>query len=476
MSEGVMRLRRDGTYSICKSPEDRVGKGKCCHINDKNIITAYHIAEKIEERGGTVYYVGGFVRDSIIHKPNKDVDIEIHNIEPQEVKEVLSEFGTVESQGAAFGVYNIHGYDIDIAQPRTEKSTGGGYTDFEVNVDPYIGVEKAAKRRDFTINAIMKNARTGEIVDPFNGQKDLKDGIIRHVNDDAFNEDPLRVLRAAQFAARFGFKIAPETKKLMKKSDVSKLSKERVWLETEKALLKSKKPSIFFETLRETDQLDHWFPELKALIGSEQSKKHHPEGDVWTHTMKVLDSAAKERDKSSDPESFMLAALCHDLGKPKSQTIDEKGIIHNYGHENTGQEVAEDFLNRINPNVKTKKYVKNMIKLHMRAHTLAQNNSKVAKTNQLFDESICPRDLCLIAKVDKHKRKESQAEYKFLSERCQIYEDRMKEPQVMGRDLVDLGLKPGKEFSDILKDAHKQHLSGVDKKAVLKGIRTKYVK
>lgn len=473
MTDGVMRLRKDGTYSLCRSPEDRVGRGKCCHISDKNVIMAHTIAEKIHDKGGEVYYVGGLVRDTILKRSNKDVDIEIHNITPDQVKDTLSELGTVKTQGASFGVYNLNGYDIDIAQPRTERSTGGKYTDFEVNVDPFIGVKKAAGRRDFTINAIMQNVRTGEIVDPYNGQEDLKNGIIRHVNKNAFTEDPLRTLRAAQFAARFDFKIAPETKKLMAKADLTQISQERIWLETQKAILKAKKPSIFFETLRETSQLDHWFPELKAMIGSEQNHKYHPEGDVWTHTMKVLDSAAKEKDKSSDPESFMLAALCHDIGKPVTQTNND-GVIHNIGHETAGIDIADSFLQRIYPSTKTKKYVKNMVRLHMRAHTLYEHSSKESKTNQLFDESVCPEDLCLLAKVDKHNRKRKKAEYDFLSKRCKAYRKRISEPMVTGQDLVDIGLKPSPEFTKIIKESRKQHLSGIDKPQVIKGIKTKY--
>ena len=309
---------------------------------------ATNIAKLVKIYGGDTYFVGGYVRDKILGKSNKDIDIEVHNIHPNNLKEILNRLGKVKTQGISFGVYNLCGYDIDIAQPRMENAIGRGHKDFEVTVDPFIGTTKAAKRRDFTINAIMENVLTGEIVDPFNGIEDLKNRIIRHVDDNSFSEDPLRVLRAAQFAARFNFVIADETKLIMNKMDLSTLSRERIYEELKKAMLKSNKPSIFFERLREVDQLDYWFPEVKALFNCKQNASYHPEGDVWTHTMEVIDYAANIKTTASNPEYFLIAALCHDFGKPLSTTIDDNGDVHSYDHENIGVDVAKTFLNRIN--------------------------------------------------------------------------------------------------------------------------------
>ena len=250
----------------------------CDSLKDKRM--AIDIAKLVNKQGGRTFYVGGYVRDEILNKPSKDVDIEVHGITSDELKSILMNLGKLRTQGASFGVYNLDGYDIDIVQPRKETATGRGHKDFEVFVDPFIGYEKAAERRDFTINAMMEDVLTGEIVDPFGGYDDCKNGIIRHVNDNTFKEDPLRVLRAAQFASRFGFKIAPETKDVMREMDLSTLSHERVYGEMKKALMKSDRPSIFFETLRDVNQLDTWFPELKAMIGCEQNPIWHPEGDV----------------------------------------------------------------------------------------------------------------------------------------------------------------------------------------------------
>ena len=167
--------------------------------------------------------------------------------------------------GKSFGIYGIKGYSLDIALPRTERPIGSGHRDFEVKTDPYIGTFEASKRRDFTINALMENVLTGEIIDHFSGQNDLKEGVIRHIDDNTFRDDALRVLRAAQFAARFNFTIADETIWLCKTIDLSTLSCERIMLEMKKALIKSDKPSIFFEELRQMNQLSVWFPEVKEL-------------------------------------------------------------------------------------------------------------------------------------------------------------------------------------------------------------------
>ena len=246
-------------------------------MTDKNFMMAEKIAQKVREEGGCTYYVGGLVRDRLMDRDNKDVDIEIHGVEPQALLEILTQLGKPTVMGVSFGIYGLKNYDIDIAMPRKETATGRGHKDFDVYVDPYLGTEKAAVRRDFTINAMMQDVLTGEIVDHFGGQEDLKKGVIRHVNDVTFVEDPLRVLRAAQFAARFGFDVAQETIDLSRTMDLTALAKERIMGELEKALLKSQTPSVFFEVLDRMDQMDDWFGEVRALKDVPQDPLHHPE-------------------------------------------------------------------------------------------------------------------------------------------------------------------------------------------------------
>lgn len=438
---------------------------------------AHRIAEIVSEKGGKVYYVGGWVRDKILGKVNKDVDIEVYGVTPEELKDIVSSLGVLKTQGASFGVYNLRGYDIDIAQPRMETATGRGHKDFEVFVDPFISEDKAAKRRDFTMNAMMQNVLTGELVDCFGGQQDLENHLIRHVDDVTFAEDPLRVFRAAQFAARFDFDVAPETMDLMKTMDVTTLSRERVYGEMKKALLKAEKPSKFFEVLKEADLLKDWFPELERLVGCEQDPMYHPEGDAWNHTMLVIDEAAKRRDKVSNPEFFMVAALCHDMGKPDTLSVTEDGHVHTYGHEKAGVPVAKQFLNRLNPDTKLRGYVLEMVEHHMALHSCFNNNSKVKSTNHRLDEVHYPGDLCQLSVADisgKFANNErAAAEEAYLAERLAIYEARAKEPMVDGRDLIAMGMKPSPEFSEILATSRKMHFSGVDKATVLKDIVAK---
>ncbi len=436
----------------------------------KDTDTAEKIAYAVSQRGGRAYYVGGYVRDFILEIPNKDIDIEVHGLAPAVLEEILDSFGERISIGESFGIYNIRGCQIDIAMPRKEKLRGVGHRDFEVFVDPFAGTEKAAMRRDFTVNALMMDVLTREIVDHFGGITDLKNKVLRHVNNETFAEDPLRVLRGAQFAARFEFSPAPETVELCKDMDLSHLPKERVAAELEKALLKAKRPSVFFAELRKMEQLDVWFPELAALIGVEQNPKHHSEGDVWVHTMMTLDEAVKYRDKVKDPFAFMLSAITHDFGKAVTTAV-INGEIHSHGHEEKGLPIAEAFVKRITDEVGVLKYVLNLTEYHMKPNTMAAYNSSVKKTNKLFDESADPLGLICIAMSDS-RGKTAPREYisydSFLYERLEIYREYMSRPYVMGRDLIDAGLKPAPYFSDILDYAHKLRLAGIEKESALK--------
>ena len=205
----------------------------------------------LSDKGAKTYYVGGYVRDMILGKENKDIDIEIHYITEEEFLDVCKSFDLdIKLCGQAFGVYKavIDGQDIDFSFPRTEKLIGTKHTDFEIAVDPFIGEEKASMRRDFTINALMMDTQSGAILDFHHGMEDLQNKVIRHTSD-KFSEDALRVYRAAQFASRFGFTVAPETLELCKYIDVTHLPQERIQEETYKAFTKGT-PSIYFDILK----------------------------------------------------------------------------------------------------------------------------------------------------------------------------------------------------------------------------------
>ena len=439
---------------------------------DRDLRMAERIARKVREAGGDTYFVGGLVRDRLLGRDCKDIDIEIHKITPGTLRELLGTLGEVTSMGASFGILGLRGYDVDIAMPRSETATGRGHKDFDVFVDPFLGPEKAALRRDFTINALMEDVLTGEVLDFFGGIRDLNEGLIRHVNDETFAEDPLRVLRGAQFAARFGFKIAPETVHLAAGMDLCALPGERIFGELEKALLKAARPSVFFNELRGMGQLDRWFPEVEALAGVPQNPFWHPEGDVWNHTMQVLDHAAALRDQSSEPLDFMLAALCHDFGKAETTEVGADGKIHAYGHEDAGKRLADVFLSRMTKERRLKRYVLNMVGLHMRPNQLADQKTGIKSSMYLFDASVCPEDLLLLAKADRMGRlaavRAEDDNETFLRQRLAIYQERMERPHVLGRDLADAGVTPGPAYSRALEFAHKLRLAGIDKEEALK--------
>ena len=436
----------------------------------KSLDIAKRIALKVEQAGGKVYYVGGCVRDSILGIESKDYDIEVHGVSVTTLENILDEIGNRINIGQSFGIYKLTGYELDIALPRKESVRGKGHKDFDIFVDPFIGTYKAAKRRDFTINALMKDVTTGQIIDHFNGINDLKNHIIRHINDETFIEDPLRVLRAAQFAARFGFTVALETIELCKTMDLTTLSKERVFSELEKGLLKSIKPSIFFEILDKMNQLDYWFKELKQLQNVPQNPKYHQEGNVYIHTMMVIDQGKNYCFQSLNPYAFMLSCLVHDYGKILATNIID-GEIHSYNHEILGVDIAKEFLTRITNNREITAYVLNSVRYHMMPTSYAKQKSRIKKTNKMFDLVIDKVGIILLSISDnecKISEKIEELDVNFLYDRLKIYQETMAKPYVTGKDLVALGFKGSPLLSKGLEYAHDLRLAQVEKESALK--------
>ncbi len=439
-------------------------------MQEDGVAMAKRIARLAAAQGGRVYYVGGCVRDRLLGGARKDVDVEVHGLTPRQLEAILDSLGERIAIGESFGVYALKGCALDIAMPRRETCRGGGHRDFEVCVDPFLGAEKAAARRDFTVNALMEDVLTGELIDPFGGAEDLKKGVLRHVSGQSFPEDPLRVLRAAQFAARFGFTVADGTLALCARMDLSGLKPERVTGELEKALLKAERPSVFFETLRRMGQLSVWFPEAEAVIGVKQDPLHHPEGDVWTHTMLVLDAAARLRGRAQDPFGFLLAALVHDFGKAVCSEETPDGRVHAYGHETKGLPLAEAFLRRLTREKALTAYVLDLTANHMRPNRLAAAGASVKATNRMFDRTRDAEGLLCLAEADSlGKGGAAGPDYgPFLRGRLAVYREYMRRPYVTGRDLIAAGLEPSARFSDYLAFAHSLRLAGVEKDAALR--------
>src|SRR5688500_7101291 len=246
------------------------------------------LSQAIHDAGGRALLVGGCVRDMLMGIVPKDWDLEVYQLDAPRVREVLDQFGSVNVVGESFTVYKI-GNDLDVSIPRRERKSGRGHKGFVIEGDPAMDVVEATRRRDFTINAILQDPLTGEIIDPFAGKEDIAAGVLRAVAAETFSEDSLRVLRAAQFASRFEFKIEPETVALCRTMDLSDLPAERVWGELEKLLLKSRRPSVGLNWLNELGAVEKIFPEIKSLIGVPQDPEWHPEGDVFIHTLLTVD-------------------------------------------------------------------------------------------------------------------------------------------------------------------------------------------
>lgn len=422
------------------------------------------IAERVHALGGQALLVGGCVRDEILGIPCYDIDCEVHGIEPDKLKEILSRFGEIDESGSAYGIFTIKGAGLDIALPRRETRTGPGHKDFVVTVDPMLSPEEAAARRDFTVNAIMCDALTGQYVDPYGGMEDLRNGVLRAVPGGQFEEDPLRVLRGAQFAARFHLTPYEETIEKMRRMDMGNLSASRVFAEMKKALLMADEPDVFFRVMEKANALDHWFPELAALVDVPQNPQYHPEGDAFEHTMMVLRAAAREKHQAKDPLAFMLASLCHDLGKAVSTKKNEKGAWASIGHENTGVPLCEKMLSRLGVSRNVIGYVQNMCALHMRVHTCYYGKARVSRTNVLFDESIAARELAWLVVCDTRgtskPRSYADEEQDFIFDRLQAYERVIASGMPTAKMLMERGVAPGPGMKRALSYAREQVLCG----------------
>jgi tRNA nucleotidyltransferase (CCA-adding enzyme) len=305
------------------------------------------LARAVREAGGRALLVGGCVRDRLMGREAKDWDVEVYGVEPSALRRLLDHLGNVNVVGEAFTVYKL-GHDLDVSLPRRERKTGRGHRGFVIEGDPRMDVAEATRRRDFTVNAILEDPLTADIIDPYDGRRDLTRKLLRAVSRETFVEDSLRVLRAAQFAARFEFDVEPDTAELCRSIDLTDLPPERIWGEMEKLLLHARQPSVglrWLDTLGATAKL---FPELHALKGVPQEYDWHPEGDVDVHTQLVCDRARELLDDLDYPRrvTVMLAALCHDFGKPATTEFLE-GRWRSRGHEEAGVAPTESFLDRL---------------------------------------------------------------------------------------------------------------------------------
>ncbi|MBQ3763387.1 MAG: CCA tRNA nucleotidyltransferase [Synergistaceae bacterium] len=364
-----------------------------------NLKMSQKIAQAVRDSGGRVFYVGGYVRDKILGRQSKDIDIEIHGVTTEALCEILSGLGEVLEMGASFGILGLRHYSLDIVLPRSIE-TG--------EIDPFIGPKEAARRRDFTINALMMDVLTGEVLDFFGGLYDIEHGLIRHVDDYTFLFDKLRVLRAARFSALLGFDVDNETRLLCSSADISDLAVERVFGEVENVLTKSIEPSRFFTELERMKQISFWFPEIRNV------------------NTDILDKAVNFRQKSLFKTGFMFASLCHGLAESETAR----------------------FVSRLTNDKRLNEYAVNISSLASKEITI-----------EILDASICPDDLALLSELVTGRSN---------SEILALYHSRMSRPYVTGADILREGVKPGPIVGKALRLVHELRLSGASKDVQLR--------
>lgn len=431
------------------------------------------------QRSGRPRLVGGCVRDALRGLPPTDLDIEVAGLAFDDLVRTLRPFGATDVVGRSFGTVKLHlnGVSYDFSLPRRESKTGAGHRGFHVDPEPDLDDAAAAARRDFTINAMAWDPLADRLIDPHGGARDLEARILRHTSP-AFTEDPLRVLRAMQFAARFDFDLAPETAELCRSvaDTYQELPRERVWGEWEKWATLAVRPSRGLQVLRQTDWLRH-FPEIAALVGTPQDPAWHPEGDVFIHTGHCLDALVRQPAWADavpdDRQVLMFATLAHDFGKPTTTTqVQREGRLRwvSPGHAAAGAVPTETFLQRLGAPLRLAPRVLPLVRNHMAHLDSATGNFTDAQVRRLA-RRLAPAtltELVVVMHADTDGRPprtdpDGHARIEALAARAAALAvtSAAPAPLLLGRHLIERGLKPGPAFAPLLAAAYEAQLDGV---------------
>lgn len=427
--------------------------------------------------------VGGFVRDSVLGLHPKDLDLEVYGIEPETLLVLLEYiFGIkINTVGEAFGVLKVplgEGRELDVSIPRQESKKKDVNDDFLIQSDPQMSIVEAARRRDFTMNTISADPLTGEIYDPFEGIEDLRQGILRVTDPIRFQDDPLRVYRATQFAARMNLQVDPESFSLMQvmvdRGQLKQLSVERITEEWKKLLLKSPRPSVGIELMRDLGIIERDYPELHALINVPQEPEWHPEGDVWIHTMMVVDEAAKivrrlgNTITVSEKLAILVGAIAHDFGKPATTQIQD-GRVRSRGHEEAGVEPTKTFLKRLPFSNEIEQAAIVIASQHLKPDVfyreLQSGKINAVQYNNIIRrliKNIHPvswRVLLAASEADSRGRDLPGVQTNpYLSGeyfKVMVAQHKLdtlgKSPLLQGRDLISLGIRPGKQMGEVIR-------------------------
>ena len=422
---------------------------------------ARHIISTLQAAGHTAVLAGGCVRDHLLSHSPKDLDIAT-SATPDQVESL---FKKTVSVGKQFGVIVVlmDGHEFEVATFRSDGSYTDGRRPDSVS---FSSMEEDAKRRDLTINGMFRDPVSGHVFDFVDGQVDLERGIIRLIGDpeDRIREDHLRMLRVVRFSSKFGFSIDPQTFEAVKMNAhrVMNVSAERIKAELDKMLLTSK-PSVAIELLRESGLLKHFLPEVDCLWDCEQSPKWHSEGNCGIHSMMVLD-ATREKTDSLDT---LWAALLHDIGKPATSVVNEKGNITCHGHDKLGAEMTDAVMRRMKASNDHREMVVSLVADHMKAGVADEMKKAtlrkfVAQDNFTELMNLFEADCESSRPADPEREDKKLDGVKLLKEFASTFEEpkALPEPLVTGKDLIALGLKPGPQFGVILDRVSEEQLEG----------------
>ncbi len=426
--------------------------------------TCLQILTLVGAHGGKAFLVGGCVRDLFLGQKVTDIDLEVYGIESPDLESLLSRHHRIVGVGKSFGVFKLHGHAIDIALPRRESKTGPGHRGFIVEGDPRMDYAEAAARRDFTINSMLWDPLKNLLVDPFNGQQDLKQRKLRHTSDH-FSEDPLRVLRGMQLAARFELNPCSETVGLCSTIETENLPRERIFDEWRKLLVRGRRPSIGLGFLSDCGWI-RYYPELQALQGCEQDSEWHPEGDVWVHTLHCADAFARER-IGDDWEDLVVgfAVICHDFGKPLTTRF-ERDHVRSPGHEAAGEGPTRSFLARITAQKDLIDSILPLVLHHLRPIQFFKSCAGDGAIRRLSRNVRRIDRLVRVARADMQGRPPRKiGDFEagaWLLARAQALavKDSAPQPIILGRHLIEHGEVPGPHFSAVLNECYEAQLDG----------------
>ena len=444
------------------------------------------LCESVREAGGRAMLVGGTVRDRLLGIESKDFDIEVYGLEPARLRTILETLGHVNTVGEHFSVYKLVFYrpsprtepsedsasqvrfEIDVSLPRRESKSGRGHRGFVIEGDASMSFEEAARRRDFTINAILYDPLTDETIDPYGGREDLARRLLRAVAADTFIEDSLRVLRAVQLAARFEMTIDPATAELCRSIDLSDLPRERVWVEMEKLLTLAEHPSIGLQAALELGVLSQLFPEIRLLVGCHPEEGGHPSEDAFTHTNHSLDEAAKLAADLSKPKriTIMLATLCHDLAEPiasaaaglapseydKAVVEQTRSILNRLGlHGSGGYDARSQVLALVREHRKPREFYR---------HRDTTSEGDFRRLSQRVDMDLLYRVSTACSRA-RGSASSCVAEEWFIERaRALGVEHGPPPPLLQGRHLIEAGFEPGPQMGKLLRRVYELQLDG----------------